>query len=1120
MTVRPEQLLRHLRRLVARPEPEPATDAALLDRFLRRHDEDAFAALVSRHGPLVLGVCRRVLRDPQRAEDAFQATWLVLARKAGTVRPAHRLAAWLHGVARHLALKLLRDDQRRRQRENRAGLAGTSPAPPDPLDELTARELLAILDQEVQQLPEVYRLPVILCGLEGRSQEEAARLLGWTPGSLKGRLERGRKRLHGRLARRGLALPAALAALEVGRGQAALALPAGLAQTLARAASACAGGEAAAPGVAAHVVELARGGLPGLALGRLGLGVVLGIVAALAVSGAGLLALRPPAVEPRRGGQQAGPEPQEKRRAPQSQGRPRTDRYGDPLPPGALLRLGTLRHRSLHRWDRASSPAHNQPLPDGKTVLTNTSAEVRWVDVGTGRVVRSWPLPTGCTVCGFSPDGRRAVLSDRKTLRLWDLSARRELRMFRGKGSLGMEISARFAPDGEVIVTNSGVNLNPGLVRVWDVASGRELWQEGVMGFWTRGLWPLGFLADGKTLVVVDKSSCRVGLRDRTTGRELRSFATMPRNHARNWALSPDGKAVFIGTDGPAVRVWDLATGRERAPLGGHKQQAHSFTFSRDGKTILTGGGDRLVHVWDWPAGKRRQQIDLGAGRSIESLAVSADGRRAELVVWGESALRFFDLKTGRELPTEREAHRSPVHGLAISSDGKVVTAGTDDTLRVWDLRSGRQLHEHRTGHPVGASALALSADGRLVATTDFNRGTVTLWERDTGRRLRIIDTGGKSAHGVAFAPAGRLLAISGSGSSRPFVEFWDADTGRRVRTLEGAGTGPVFSPDGRLLAGRDGEVVRLWEVASGRERMTLPRREARALAFAPDGRTVACGDAQGITLWELATGKERCRIAVPTERPETLRFSPDGRWLARGDDRAVHLCAVWSGQRVHSFAGHDSAVTRLAFAPDSQSLASASFDTTVLVWDVASVAGRQPRPAARPAPAAVAAAWDDLGSADARAAYRAIGLLTEAAGRSLPLLRERLRPRPAADARQVARWLAALDSNRFTERERATRELERLGDQAEVALRRFLQGRPALETRRRAEGVLARLEGPVTSPERLRPLRALEVLERLGTAEARQVLKTLTQGAPAARLTREAKATLERLTRQSGARP
>jgi RNA polymerase sigma factor (sigma-70 family) len=212
-----ETVLRYLRRLVLPTEPGEATDAALLGRFVSCKDEQAFTALVDRHGPLVLRVCRRVLGDVHDAEDAFQAAFLILARKAATVHPREALTAWLHGVARRVALKA-RSARTRPFREPRTAATPLADPRPDPLAELSGRELLLIVDEEVRRLPEAYRLPVILCCLEGRSLEEAARQLGWKLGSVKGRLQRGRARLQARLQRRGLTLSAGLAAAEVSRG--------------------------------------------------------------------------------------------------------------------------------------------------------------------------------------------------------------------------------------------------------------------------------------------------------------------------------------------------------------------------------------------------------------------------------------------------------------------------------------------------------------------------------------------------------------------------------------------------------------------------------------------------------------------------------------------------------------------------------------------------------------------------------------------------------------------------------------------------------------------------------------------------------------------------------------
>jgi RNA polymerase sigma factor (sigma-70 family) len=283
MTAGREPLAHYLRRLATEPAKE-TPDAALLGRFISEGDGAAFAALVERHGPLVLAVCRRILDDAHDAEDAFQAAFLVLARRATTVYPREALAAWLHGVARRVALKT----RCARARQSRAG-RHLPPSPvdphPDPLAELSVRELLCLVDDEVRQLPEVYRLPVILCCLEGRSLEEAARLLGWTPYSVKGRLQRGRARLHQRLARRGLSLSAALTTAELARGASSAAVVARLVAPTVQAALRFAAGQGTGGAASAQAAARASEVATGMALGRLKVPAALLLLACLLAAG-------------------------------------------------------------------------------------------------------------------------------------------------------------------------------------------------------------------------------------------------------------------------------------------------------------------------------------------------------------------------------------------------------------------------------------------------------------------------------------------------------------------------------------------------------------------------------------------------------------------------------------------------------------------------------------------------------------------------------------------------------------------------------------------------------------------------------------------------------------------
>src|SRR5262249_39565723 len=235
-TMRPAQIgsvLHHLRRLVPAPtSTEPLRDEQLLECFLVRQDETAFEALVRRHGPMVFGVCRGVLHDVHDAEDAFQATFLVLVKKANSIRTRTSLGGWLHEVAYHLAVKARLRAARRKAHETRP----SATAADDPLSRMTLRELQDLLHEELARWPEKYRAPLVLCHLEGLTQDEAAQQLGWSRRTVKGRLQRGRERLRIRLARRGLALSAALFSAVLSVRPASAVLPAALVGATVRAA--------------------------------------------------------------------------------------------------------------------------------------------------------------------------------------------------------------------------------------------------------------------------------------------------------------------------------------------------------------------------------------------------------------------------------------------------------------------------------------------------------------------------------------------------------------------------------------------------------------------------------------------------------------------------------------------------------------------------------------------------------------------------------------------------------------------------------------------------------------------------------------------------------------------
>jgi RNA polymerase sigma factor (sigma-70 family) len=279
-------LLRHMRKLAVSESTRELSDAQLLQRFAVRAEEDAFAALVERHGQLVWGVCRRVLRHEQDAEDAFQATFLVLARNAATIRKAEALSSWLHGAAYRIALRARRDAAIRRAHERRGQ---TMPAERS-LSETSLREALTLLDEEIQRLPPKQRAVFVLCSVEGKSQAEAARQLGCKEGAVSVTVSRARKRLAQQLSRRGVTLSAALAAVALGRQTASAAVSATLTYSTIQAALLYAAGKpASAVGLGATAVALAEGATRTMFLTKAKVATAIVFVLSL-IAGAGVLA--------------------------------------------------------------------------------------------------------------------------------------------------------------------------------------------------------------------------------------------------------------------------------------------------------------------------------------------------------------------------------------------------------------------------------------------------------------------------------------------------------------------------------------------------------------------------------------------------------------------------------------------------------------------------------------------------------------------------------------------------------------------------------------------------------------------------------------------------------------
>lgn len=285
------------------------SEAQLIGQFVARRDEVAFEALLTRHGPMVLGVCRRMLGDPHDAADAFQTTFLILVRKAWALRDAEQVGPWLHGVAYKVAAKARSDSAKRRNREQRGARAEAvhdRPAQDRP-------ELRGILDQELNRLPEKYRRPIILCYLEGKTHEEASRRLRCTAGMLRGRLDRGRAKLRSRLVSRGLAPAATLTAVALANEAVAAPVPDVLKETTKRVALGSLNGAAAPAAISASALS------PAQRVVRSALFSNLALVATILVLGTAVLVILPLAITDKAGSQRDRPAPQPATIAPRAQ---------------------------------------------------------------------------------------------------------------------------------------------------------------------------------------------------------------------------------------------------------------------------------------------------------------------------------------------------------------------------------------------------------------------------------------------------------------------------------------------------------------------------------------------------------------------------------------------------------------------------------------------------------------------------------------------------------------------------------------------------------------------------------------------------------------------------------
>ena len=735
-----DQLARSVRAAVRRVA-RPVADVDLLDAFKRNRDPAAFAGLVHRHGPLVLAACRAVLADPADADDACQAAFVVLHRKAHTIRDGRTLGGWLFRVARRTALEVKANSARRRERESRA-------ARPEPVagPDLSLREACAILHEELDHLPPRYRLPLILCYLEGKTRDEAATELGWTPDSVRGRINRGRVRLRANLEKRGVTLSAGLLA--------AVAVPVGMSTPVFAAILAPSPiVAAAAQAVAATSRVLPIGGSLVLAAGLL-----VGVV----VLGAGQAPRRPTFRPPRR-------------RPPMSH------HPWQVMTPWRSAARGGRRpawHAAAQSWRRARGLLFS---PDGKTIVSVGFGHARVWDAATG--IEKLQFSTGTTEwddqIAITPDGKQLVhlvqRFQKDPLRVFDLATGKEVRsedLVTKRTEVSVYRRNAMSPDGRLAVA-----LTPKQVIGFDTATGKQLYELPKRSKTGTDVTSIAF-AGPELLVTTDKTN-KIEIWNAKTAEAIRSFGNgVP---AGLVAGSQDGRLVATlehnqedidrtkTTD--TVHLWDVTTGKQK----------HQFTsepgrffmglgFSADGKNLYafnTGQTGRNVTIWDTATGKVATEIQTSFG---EALALSPDGKR---LAAGDSSGKFdlWNLANGKSIAPADAS--SGVGSVYLSRDGGRATTISTKRITTWNINTGQPL--------VSTILPAHINEPPWCRFTPDGRSPISLFAATRTRRSRPGTSPRASRFTRSRSGTCPLAQRSRSRRTRPSSRFWCQSTRSRM---------------------------------------------------------------------------------------------------------------------------------------------------------------------------------------------------------------------------------------------------------------------------------------------------------------------------------------------------